>query len=244
MGALTLISRPLVDEQDRRLRTHIGALSRFYLDALIGLVPIKTHTAERSVRRQHEIQMFEWIRSGRYYFNYSTAIQSLGTILYTLFSILIVVNYISKGGQSNEILLLFYWTLSLPALGQSLALQFQQYPLHRNRVLRLLEPLSAPDEEQIWFEENIPEEGNQTGYRNDHPVSIRMDGVWVQAGGNVILKDIQLEVKPGEHIAIVCPSGAGKSSLVGLLLGWHRPGKGKVVIDSRTLDGKKIQSLL
>jgi len=241
--ATTFISRPFVDEQDRRLRTHIGALSRFYLDALIGLVPIKTHTAERSLRRQHEIQMFEWIRSGRNYFNFSTGIQSFGAILYTLFSILIIVNYIAQGGQSNEILLLFYWTLSLPALGQALALQFQQYPMHRNRILRVMEPLSAPDEEQIWFREEETLEVDLKSTREDQPVSISIDQVWVQAGGNVILKDIQLEVEPGEHIAIVGPSGAGKSSLVGLLLGWHRPAKGSVAIDSNILDGSKIQTL-
>jgi ABC-type bacteriocin/lantibiotic exporter with double-glycine peptidase domain len=241
--AVTIVSRPFVDEQDRRLRTHIGALSRFYLDALIGLVPIRTHTAERSIRRQHEFQMFEWLRSGRNYFNFSTGIQSLGTILYTIFSILIVVNYIIHGGKSNEILLLFYWTLSLPALGQSLALQFQQYPLHRNRVLRLLEPLSAPDEEHIWFTNQNTEGSSKIGSGKGYPVSISMDKVWVQAGGNIILKDIQLEIKPGEHIAIVGPSGAGKSSLVGLLLGWHRPAKGTIKIDSKILDGRKILHL-
>jgi hypothetical protein len=61
-----------------------------------------------------------------------------------------VLNYISKGGEPNEILLLFYWTLSLPALGQALAGQARQYPMQRNRLLRLLEPMGAPEEEEAW----------------------------------------------------------------------------------------------
>jgi ABC-type bacteriocin/lantibiotic exporter with double-glycine peptidase domain len=240
---LTFLTRPLLEERDQRLRTHIGALSRFYLDALLGLIPAKTHAAERSFRRQHETHMYEWFRTGREYFNVSMMIQSVGTLLYTVFSVLIVVNYVSQGGEPNEILLLFYWTLSLPTLGQSLALQIQQYPMMRNRVLRVLEPLAAPDEEDIWFH---AEEGQAEGSSiNSHSenLSIRMEHVWVQAGGNTILEDVSLDVHPGEHIAVVGPSGAGKSSLVGLLLGWHRPAKGKILIDGQMLDGKMIQTL-
>jgi ATP-binding cassette subfamily B protein len=70
-----------------------------------------------------------------------------------------------------------------------------------------------------------------------------MQAVDLQAGGHLILKDINLEVQPGEHVAIIGPSGAGKSSLVGMLLGWHRPAKGQVIVDGQILDGQKIKSL-
>ena len=144
--SLTLISRPLLEERDLRLRTHVGALSRFYLDALLGLVPLKTHGAEKAMLRQHEAQLYEWVRTGREYYRAASLLQSFGTLLYTGFAIGIMLNYIARGGQVGEILLLFYWTLNLPALGQSFADLVQQYPIQRNRVLRLLEPLGAPDE--------------------------------------------------------------------------------------------------
>ena len=150
---LSFLTRPILEERDLRLRTHIGALSRFYLDALLGLIPVKTHSAERAMRRQHEAQLYEWVRANRDYFNLASLVQNFGTLLYSIFAVLIVVNYLAKGGQPNEILLLFYWTLSLPTLGQTLANQVQQYPMLRNRVLRLLEPLGAPDEEDIWLQE-------------------------------------------------------------------------------------------
>jgi ATP-binding cassette subfamily B protein len=62
--ALSFLSRPLLEERDLRLRTHTGALSRFYLDSLLGLIPVRTHGAERSMRRQHETQLYEWVRTG------------------------------------------------------------------------------------------------------------------------------------------------------------------------------------
>ena len=53
-----------------------------------------------------------------------------------------------------------------------------------------------------------------------------MNDVRVVAAGHEILDVGALAIAPGEHVAIVGASGAGKSSLVGLLLGWHRPAAG------------------
>jgi hypothetical protein len=58
-----LAAQPLLNERDLRVRSHAGALHSFYLDALLGLVPIRTHSAERAVRREHEPLLVEWARS-------------------------------------------------------------------------------------------------------------------------------------------------------------------------------------
>ena len=253
--SLTFVTQPLLEERDLRLRTHVGALSRFYLDALLGLVPAKTHGAERAMLRQHENQLYEWVRTGREYYSVSSLVQSFGVLLYSAFSILIMVNYIRRGGQPGEILLLFYWTLNLPALGQSLADQIQVYPMLRNRVLRLLEPLSAPDEEELWSEQNLSQPGEtvaaspvQSGHVSSTAasrpaLSVKIENVLLQAGGHVILENIDLSINAGEHIAVVGPSGAGKSSLVGLLLGWHRPSHGRILVDGQLLDGPRLVQL-
>lgn len=242
--SLTIISRPALEERDLRMRTHTGALSRFYLDALLGLVPIKTHGAERAMMRQHEAQLYEWVRTGREYYNVASIVQAFGTVLYTGFAIAIMMNYIARGGQAGEILLLFYWTLNLPALGQSLAEQVQQYPMQRNRILRLLEPLSAPDEEQSWQSTGPSRPGNVAPNSDQsRAIAVDIQDVRLQAGGHVILDDLNLRIEPGEHIAIVGLSGAGKTSFVGLLLGWHRPSRGRILVDGDELDGAKIQTL-
>jgi ATP-binding cassette subfamily B protein len=38
-------------------------------------------------------------------------------------------------------------------------------------------------------------------------------------------------------------SGAGKSSLVGALLGWHHPSAGRIVVDGQELDARRLQAL-
>jgi ATP-binding cassette subfamily B protein len=174
-------------------------------------------------------------------------IQALGAIMYSTFAIWLVYNYISKGGAPNEILLLFYWTLNLPALGQSLADLVQQFPMQRNRVLRLLEPLGAPDDETPAVAPRvIPDESPITDHPSSipsHSVAIHFDDVSIVAGGQTILRDVQLQIRAGEHVAIVGPSGAGKSSLVGLLLGWHHPAQGQVLVNGEVLESEHLQTL-
>jgi ATP-binding cassette subfamily B protein len=46
-----------------------------------------------------------------------------------------------------------------------------------------------------------------------------------------VLHDINLAIRPGEHVAFVGPSGSGKSTLANLLLGLYAPGKGEILID-------------
>jgi len=52
-----------------------------------------------------------------------------------------------------------------------------------------------------------------------------------------ILQDIELEVMPGEAVAIVGASGSGKSTLLGLLAGLDTPSSGQVRLDGSDLFG-------
>ncbi|SDT86669.1 ATP-binding cassette, subfamily B/ATP-binding cassette, subfamily B, MsbA [Verrucomicrobium sp. GAS474] len=46
-----------------------------------------------------------------------------------------------------------------------------------------------------------------------------------------VLHDINIEVKPGQTVALVGPTGAGKSTLAGLLLRFHEATEGAVLLD-------------
>ncbi len=61
--------------------------------------------------------------------------------------------------------------------------------------------------------------------------------------GHPILKDIDLNVRSGEHIAIIGPSGSGKSTLVGLLLRLYDPWKGGLFINGKDIRAYTLASL-
>jgi NHLM bacteriocin system ABC transporter ATP-binding protein len=58
---------------------------------------------------------------------------------------------------------------------------------------------------------------------------------YVQSGPPV-LDNVTLRIAPGEYVAIVGPSGSGKSSLFRLLLGFERPESGAVFLDGKAID--------
>jgi ATP-binding cassette subfamily B protein len=47
-------------------------------------------------------------------------------------------------------------------------------------------------------------------------------------GGERVLDRLDLEVRPGEHVALVGPNGAGKSTVAALILGLYRPWEGSI----------------
>jgi ABC-type multidrug transport system fused ATPase/permease subunit len=58
-----------------------------------------------------------------------------------------------------------------------------------------------------------------------------------------ILKGISFEAKPGQTIALVGPTGSGKTSIVSLLARFYEPQRGQILIDSTDLAGTTIESL-
>jgi len=222
--------QPLLNERDLRVRNHAGALHVFNLDALLGLVPIRAHGAERVVRRQHEGLLVEWTRSRRGLMGMSLGAQALQSTLCLSMVAYLLWDHFSRVGQANGAdLLLVYWAVKLPALGQGLIGLAQQYPAQRNVLLRLLEPLNAPSEGAV---------GSSPAAPSPHaaPVPVGAASIDITAGkivaaGHTVLEDLNLHIAAGEHVAIVGSSGAGKSTLLGLLLGWHRLAEGQLMLD-------------
>lgn len=240
-----LLAQPLLNERDLRVRSHSGALFTFYLDALLGLVPIRTHKAEQAVSREHEGLLVEWARSSRSLIHISLFIEGLQSLICVGFvGLMLFQHFLRSGGVTGGDLLLVYWALKLPATGHRLTSLAHQYPAQRNILLRLLEPLSAPEEiHDPVHHDPLPNEIIKESTKNACGVGIAIDSGSVLVSGHTILQDIDLIISPGEHVAIVGPSGAGKSSFVGLLLGWHRLATGQLLVDGMTLNGANQQSL-
>ncbi|BDP43124.1 ABC transporter ATP-binding protein [Deinococcus aetherius] len=76
------------------------------------------------------------------------------------------------------------------------------------------------------------ERGRAEAPRQDPPAAIRLDGVTVRLGGLTILDHISLTVPHGEFLAVIGPSGEGKSTLLRVLAGLLRPQSGRVEVAS------------
>lgn len=61
-----------------------------------------------------------------------------------------------------------------------------------------------------------------------------------QGSEKLILKDIHMEVQPGEFVCILGQSGCGKSTLLRLLAGLEKPTVGEITIDGKQIEGASL----
>jgi ATP-binding cassette subfamily B protein len=73
---------------------------------------------------------------------------------------------------------------------------------------------------------------------------ITFQDVWFSYDGtNMVLKDIDLNVQPGQTIAILGATGSGKSSIINLIPRFYDVSKGSIKLDGTDLRDLKIKSL-
>jgi ATP-binding cassette subfamily B protein len=232
--AVPLALAPLTRERDLREVTHGAALSRFFLEALLGIVPLRAHGAAPAVCAEHEAHLARWGQAARASSRLQAAIESAQQVAALGLAAWLVTGYLADRGADGGLLLFAFWATQLPALGGQLAASLAALSRSRNASVRLSELLEAPEEEGG---------GEPAAAPPAAAVHLRLEGVEVQLGGRSVLGGIDLDVRPGEHVAIVGPSGAGKSTLVELLLGLHRPSRGRVLVDGAPLEGEAVARL-
>jgi energy-coupling factor transport system ATP-binding protein len=77
----------------------------------------------------------------------------------------------------------------------------------------------------------------------DQPL-LEVSKIHVRINGKEILHDINLDVNPGEFIAIMGPNGSGKSTLLQTIMGFHTPERGRLTGLGQDLTQAKTSELV
>lgn len=232
--AIPLAALPALNERDLRVRETSAALSRLHFDAMQGARAVQSHGAQATLLALQAGQLRRWrqavLRRQRL-LAWADTLQTAATLLPIIFAVMTTPTRIDT---LSGLLLLVYWVVSMPIVSRDLAAVLWTFSGQRSTLLRFLEPLGAPEEA---VGTSIKSASENTG------LAIRMRGLTASPAGHVVLDGIDLDVAPGEHIAIVGLSGAGKSSLVGLLLGWFPSFGGELRIDGEVIDPPALAAL-
>ncbi|MBR2805832.1 MAG: ABC transporter ATP-binding protein [Oscillospiraceae bacterium] len=159
-------------------------------------------------------------------------ISSIGTIL-----VVACGGYLAyRGGLSVEDIVAFLLYLNMfytPISGLANLLENMQQSLAgAERVMAILE---APQEiaDKPGSE---PLEDVKGDLEFDH-VSFSYDEA------NPVLEDVSFKCKAGQMLALVGPTGVGKTTLTQLISRFYEPGKGRILIDGRDIQGVTLESL-
>ncbi|MEM0380363.1 MAG: ABC transporter ATP-binding protein [Desulfurococcaceae archaeon] len=99
---------------------------------------------------------------------------------------------------------------------------------------RIYEVLRAQNVEEIDKGRGVDKLRGEIVFRN----------VWFEyEPGRPVLKNISFTIKPGELIALVGHTGAGKTTLVNLLMKFYKPVRGEILIDGVNIEEIKLEDL-
>ncbi len=217
----------------------MGELSGKLQDNLSGIHEIQSFGREEYETEQVNISNFEHIKamlkalkiSGIFHPTVEF-ISSLGTILVVAFG-----GYLAwKDGLKVEDVVAFLLYLGLfyaPVTGLANLLENMQQSLAgAERVMAVIDaPCEITDKEGAR-----PLSDVQGEIRFDH-VSFSYET------GGVILDDVSFVCPPGKMLALVGPTGVGKTTLTQLISRFYEPTSGKIMIDGHDLNDVTIESL-
>ena len=232
-----LISRPAQQEVQQR----IAELTAEAEENVSGIRIVKAFA-----REEHQLHRFQ--RSVDRVFDqsvYSTRLQAFFSPLIGLLPQIGVALVLLVGGREvidgnlspGSFVAFYTYVVMLAGPTRSLGMAMgmaQRAVASGNRMFEILDrepaiqsPPGAPA---------LPEGGGAVSLRG---VTLRYDG------GSPALTDIELAVEDGRTVALVGPSGAGKTSLVGLVARLYDPSEGSVLVDGadvRTVDVGSLRS--
>lgn len=114
-----------------------------------------------------------------------------------------------------------------------------------SQVNSIMQQAAAASERIYEVLETNPSVREETGAKelSGFKEGIVFENVWFRYTDNEVLKGIDLEVKKGQILAVVGPSGTGKTTLLDLIPRFYDPTKGRILIDGVNLKELTLNSL-
>ena len=148
----------------------------------------------------------------------------ISNLSYVLIAVLGAIFVLQKAIAVGDILAFFQYVKN-----------FTQPIQQITKVMEMLQTAMAASERIFEFLEHDDEIESGSLEINDLEESIEFDNVHFGYGSEEIIKGITFEVKKGEKVAIIGPTGAGKSTIVKLLMRFYDVNSGKIKIDGRDI---------
>ncbi|MBR9989563.1 MAG: ABC transporter ATP-binding protein [Gemmatimonadetes bacterium] len=230
----------VIHQKAERIQDHLGVLSSMVQENLTGVRIVRAYN-------QEEAQEEEFDELNREYLERNMALARTSAIFHPSLSVLTGLGLLAVlwfGGQQaiagdisggDFVAFIFYLamlTWPMIALGWVINL-FQRGAASMGRINRIM--TSAPAVSDPVHAESLPTIRGDVEFRS---VSFRYPGTdrWV-------LRDVSFRIHAGQTVALVGPTGAGKSTVIALLTRRYDATEGSVLIDGVPIERIRLEQL-
>ena len=224
----------------RKQRVQIGELNARIEDSLLGQKVVKAFTNEEKEKEKFEQdnQSFFRIKKETYKFMaaFHTTTRAFDGLMYL---VLLVAGgiFMIKGkiAPGDLVAYVMYVTTLIATIRRIIefAEQFQRGMTGIERFVQIMD-----SDIEIFDEPGAVECVNPKGNIAFHDVSFEYPD-----DHNVVFRGLNLEIRQGEKIAIVGPSGGGKTTLCNLIPRFYDIDQGEILLDGKNIHGYTLKSL-
>ena len=232
----------------RRVRDRMGDINASLQDKLSGIRVVQAFEQEgaelsefRQVSRDYLDERILAIRTWSTFFPAFRFISAVGGALVLGFGARMVVN--GRLTLGTLVAFLSYVTSFYQPLRRLTEIDntFQQAIAAGGRIFELLdrepEIQDAPDAVELDdVEGEVVFENVHFRYGDDQDTALDPER-------QNVLHEISFDIQPGQAVALVGPSGAGKTSIANLVSRFYDPDRGRVLVDGHDLRDVKVKSL-
>jgi ATP-binding cassette subfamily B protein len=232
----------------RDIRRHLAAINAFLQERLSGIRVVQLFGRERDEVARFaaldQAHLAAHLKSITVYALYFPAIEILTTVALAALIVSaaprVEVGALTVGTVAAFLQLARRFYQPLQDLSDKYN-TLQQAMASSERIFRLLDTPVAPGTEDVA----VP--ATTDGARHGG-VTVVFEEVWfsyedVPVPTSWVLKGVSFTVRPGETLALVGHTGAGKSTIVSLLLRFYDPQRGRILLDGRDLREIPVQEL-
>lgn len=224
----------------KRQRNHIGELNARIEDSLLGNKVVRAFANEKVEIDKFDRDNQEFLKIKRHTYKYMAAFQNTIRIFDGLMYVVVIVAggiFMIQGliKPADLVAYTMYVSTLLTTIRRIIefAEQFQRGMTGIERFTELMEAkIDIFDEEGAVPLEDVKGEVTFKNvsfeYPDDH---------------TPVLSDINLTIKPGEKVALVGPSGGGKTTLCSLIPRFYDPTQGEILLDGQNIKQVTLQSL-
>ncbi len=227
-------------EAFRRQRVQIGELNARIEDSLLGQKVVKAFTNEEKEKEKFEQdnQKFYQIKKETYRFMaaFQTTTRAFDGLMYLVLlvsgGVFMVHGKIAPG---DLVAYVMYVTTLIATIRRIIefAEQFQRGMTGIERFVQIMD-----SDIEIFDEPGAIECEHPQGNISFHNVSFEYPD-----DHNVVFRNLNLDIRAGEKIAIVGPSGGGKTTLCNLIPRFYNIDQGEILLDGENIHHYTIKSL-